>query len=79
MTREAEAGDITAGRGCEQRAVGGPQNGPVQHAAVLEGVGQTGDVDAAAVAEGIDSHLDFLVLLDQNVGALSLLALLAKI
>ena len=25
MTREAEAGDTTAGRGCEPRAVGGPQ------------------------------------------------------
>lgn len=25
MTSEAEAGDITAGRGCEPRAVGGPQ------------------------------------------------------
>ena len=50
--------------------VGSPEDSPVQHAAVLEGVRQTGDVDAAAVAEGIDSHLDFLVLLDQNIGAL---------
>ena len=40
-------------------AVGRPQDGAVQHTAVLEGVGQAGDVDAAAIAEGVDSHLDF--------------------
>ena len=51
-------------------AVGSPQNGTVQNTAVLEGVGQAGDVDAAAVAEGIGCHLDFLVLLNQNVCSL---------
>ena len=58
--------------------VGSPQNGAVQHTAVFEGVRQTGDVDAAAVAEAVHSHLDFLVLLNQNVGAfVSIDALLA--
>ena len=48
-------------------AVGSPQDRAVQHTAVLEGVGQSGDVDAAAVAEAVCSHLYFLVLLNQDV------------
>ena len=51
-------------------AVGRPQNGTVQDAAVFKGVGQVGNVHAAAIAEGVDCHLNFLVLLHQNVGAL---------
>ena len=51
-------------------AVGSPENGAVQHAAVFEGVGEAGNVDAAAVAEAVYGHLHFLVLLDQNIGAL---------
>ena len=49
--------------------VGSPQDGAVQNAAVLEGIGQAGNVDAAALAESVCRHLDFLVTLHQNVGA----------
>src|SRR5699024_11238558 len=49
-------------------AVGGPQNGPVEHAAVGKAVGQPADVDAPAFAVGVGRQLDFLVPLDQDVG-----------
>src|SRR5699024_1596937 len=50
-------------------AVGRPQDGPVERAAVDEAVGQAADVDAATLAVVMGGQLDFLVPLDQDLGA----------
>ena len=52
-------------------AMGCPQNGTVENAAVLEGVGQTGKIDAASVAEGICRQLYFLIPLNEDFRASS--------
>lgn len=49
--------------------VGSPQDGAVQHAVVHKTVRQTADIHAAPLAVLVRSHLDFLVTLNQNLGA----------
>src|SRR5699024_5545352 len=49
--------------------VGAPQDGAVEGAAVGEAVGQTADVDGAALAKVVGRQLDFLVPLNQDLGA----------
>ena len=51
------------------RVVGGPEDGAVEHAAVLEGIGQAGDIHATALAVFVHRHLDLFVLLNQDGGA----------
>ncbi len=48
---------------------GAPQDRPVEEAAVLEAVGQSGDIDGAALSEGVDRKLHFLFSFYQHLGA----------
>ena len=48
---------------------GAPQDRPVEEAAVLEAVGQSGDIDGAALSEGVDRKLHFLFAFYQHLGA----------
>ena len=63
-------------------AVGAPQDGTVQGAAVGKAVGHTADVDRAALTEIVGSHLHFPVPLHQHLGPLEgvdVLLALAKV
>lgn len=50
--------------------VGGPEDGAVEDAAVLKGIGQAAEIDATPFPIGVDRHLDLPVPLDQNLRAL---------
>ena len=50
-------------------AVSSPKDGAVEYAAVLKGVGQTGNIYASAATKIVGGHLYFLILLNQDVGS----------